>query len=100
MDLEERIRALKEYDLSTDKIKPEQIDDKDVVVLLKNSNTDLVMSQQIPYANLLDRTRFFSNRSHSFSLKSEEAVQDFPVTAVVNKRSKVTYFDLSELPKE
>ena len=44
MDLEEHIKALREYDLSTDKIKPEQIDDKDVVVLLKNSNTEMAMS--------------------------------------------------------
>jgi hypothetical protein len=59
-DLEEKIRALREYDLSTDKIRPEQIDDKDVIVLLKSSNADVVMSRQIPYANLLDNTRYFT----------------------------------------
>lgn len=74
MDLEEHIKALREYDLSTDKIKPEQIDDKDVVVLLKNSNTEMAMSQQIPYANLLDRTRYFTNRGHAFKLETVEAV--------------------------
>ena len=43
-DLEEKIRALREFDLSTDKIRPDQLDDKDVIVLLKSSNSEVVMS--------------------------------------------------------
>lgn len=31
----EYIKGLREYDLSTDKLRPEHIDDKDVLVLLK-----------------------------------------------------------------
>jgi hypothetical protein len=67
-DLEEKIKALREFDLSTDKIRPEQLDDKDVIVLLKSSNPNLVMSQQIPYANLLDNTRYFSVSSFRANL--------------------------------
>jgi hypothetical protein len=67
-DLEEKIRALREYDLSTDKIRPDQVDDKDVIVLLKSSNSDVIMSQQIPYANLLDTTRYFMVSSRIFDL--------------------------------
>lgn len=42
--MEEKIRALREFDLSTDKIRPDQLDDKDVIVLLKSSNAEVVMS--------------------------------------------------------
>lgn len=38
------IKGLREFDLNTDKIRPEQIDDKDVIILLKSSNKEVVMS--------------------------------------------------------
>jgi len=44
-DFEEKIRGLREFDLSTDKIRTEQLDDKDVMVLLKSTNIEpIVMS--------------------------------------------------------
>ena len=44
-DFEEKIRGLREFDLSTDKIRTEQFDDKDVMVLLKSTNIEpIVMS--------------------------------------------------------
>lgn len=80
-DLEEKIRALREFDLSTDKIRPDQLDDKDVIVLLKSSNSGAVMSQQIPYANLLDNTRYFMVRSSKldFSLRIEVTASKYLV---------------------
>jgi len=44
MDLEEHIKSLREYDISTDKIKIDTIDDKEVIVLFKNSNSEIPMS--------------------------------------------------------
>ena len=44
-DLEENIRSLREYDLNTDKLVKEQLDDKDVVLLMKCTNEETVMSQ-------------------------------------------------------
>ena len=44
-DLEENIRSLREYDLSTDKLVKEHLDDKDVVLLMKCTNEETVMSK-------------------------------------------------------
>ncbi len=73
------------------------------------------MSHQIAYANLLDTTRYFKvqslfilfrlpdcvqTKSHAYSIKIEEQVQDYPITIEAKRGYPVTYFDLDELKKD
>lgn len=67
-EYEEYIKGLREFDLSTDKLRPEHLQnsDQDILVLCKYDNesqsSEPLMTEQIPYANVLDTTRYFQVR--------------------------------------
>ena len=82
-EYEEHIKGLREFDLSTDKLRPEHLQnsDQDILVLCKYDNepqsSEPLMTEQIPYANVLDTTRYFqvSDSHHPNTLLIEQEAQ-------------------------
>ena len=53
---------MREYDIATERIRPEVVDDKDCILLVNHRGEEggaHLMAETIPFANLLDDTRFF-----------------------------------------
>ena len=68
-----------------------------------------MMSQSIPYANILDSTKLFKvffvsnlfqSKQHAFQMSIKEDCQEWPLEVTVKKGQEVEYFDIDEVPED